>query len=250
VRPALGHAANRTSPLEPEFLSRGLVPTPARLARWVSLALLTLFALAALQAWLALRPGLQSLTRLPPLGAMPETEPVAGPTPLAPGTLSRAFTPEVQAWAPAIQRWSAAYGLDPNLVATVMQIESCGHPTAVSSAGARGLFQVMPFHFAPGEDPLDPDTNALRGLSYLAGSFDLAQGRLDLALAGYNGGHGVISRPPAAWPTETQRYAYWGTGILADIETGAVTSPRLQQWLEAGGASLCRRAGEALGLGS
>ena len=108
----------------------------------------------------------------------------------------------------------------------------------------------MPFHFAPGEDPLDPDTNALRGLSYLAGSFDLAQGRLDLALAGYNGGHGVISRPPAAWPTETQRYAYWGTGILADIETGAVTSPRLQQWLEAGGASLCRRAGEALGLGS
>ncbi|MBI1856315.1 MAG: transglycosylase SLT domain-containing protein [Chloroflexi bacterium] len=50
-------------------------------------------------------------------------------------------------WAAAISRWANASNLDPNLVAVVMQIESCGNPSARSSAGAMGLFQVMPFHF-------------------------------------------------------------------------------------------------------
>ncbi|MCX6035574.1 MAG: hypothetical protein NTV38_11465, partial [Chloroflexi bacterium] len=42
--------------------------------------------------------------------------------------LSSVFTPEVQYWTGRIQVWAAAVGLDPNLVATVMQIESCGDP--------------------------------------------------------------------------------------------------------------------------
>lgn len=232
------------------MLSGGVVPTPGRLARWVSFALTTLLGVAALQAWSVLGPGVRALPALPVLAAPAAAEPVPAATLPASGGLAPVFTPEVEAWAPAILRWSAAYGLDPNLVATVMQIESCGHSAAASRAGALGLFQVMPFHFAPGEDPLDPDTNALRGLSYLAGSFDLAQGELNLTLAGYNGGHGVISRPPAAWPSETQRYVYWGTGILSDIQAGAMVSPTLQQWLQAGGANLCHRAAVAIGLGS
>src|ERR1051326_70323 len=54
-------------------------------------------------------------------------------------TLSPVFTPEVQHWATPIMNWAAPYKLDPNLVATVMQIESCGAPHAVSSSGAQGL---------------------------------------------------------------------------------------------------------------
>jgi hypothetical protein len=49
-------------------------------------------------------------------------------------SLSPVFTPEVQYWADDIMRWSNAYGVDANLVATVMQIESCGDPQAVSLA--------------------------------------------------------------------------------------------------------------------
>ncbi|MBI3361154.1 MAG: hypothetical protein HY023_08590, partial [Chloroflexi bacterium] len=41
--------------------------------------------------------------------------------------LSPLFTPEVRHWEKDIVKWSAAYGIDPNLVATVMQIESCGN---------------------------------------------------------------------------------------------------------------------------
>src|SRR5579871_4352806 len=53
--------------------------------------------------------------------------------------LSSIFTPEVQHWTPLIYAWASAYKVDPNLIATVIQIESCGDPTALSSSGARGL---------------------------------------------------------------------------------------------------------------
>ncbi len=81
--------------------------------------------------------------------------------------LSPVFTPEVQYWAPRILKWAQAADIDPNLVATVMQIESCGDPRALSRSGAIGLFQVMPYHFTASDDPYSPDTNALRGLDYL-----------------------------------------------------------------------------------
>jgi soluble lytic murein transglycosylase-like protein len=145
----------------------------------------------------------------------------------------------VQAWGEDIARWAGGYGLDPNLVATVMQIESCGNPKAVSRAGAQGLFQVMPFHFAKGEDMLDPETNARRGLEYLALSLLKANGDAARALAGYNGGHGVIWEDPTQWPAETRQYSYWGDGIYSDARNGMATSPRLAEWLQAGGTRLC-----------
>lgn len=160
--------------------------------------------------------------------------------------LAPLFTPEVQYWAASIQHWAAVYQLDANLVATVMQIESCGAPAAVSRAGARGLFQVMPYHFGPGDNMFNPDTNAQRGLAYLAAGLARANGEAGLALAGYNGGHSLLSQPFSAWPAETQRYWYWGTGIYADARQGLAASPRLQEWLHTGGASLCARAAEAL----
>jgi soluble lytic murein transglycosylase-like protein len=157
--------------------------------------------------------------------------------------LAALFTPQVLAWKPQILRWSESYGLDPNLTATVMQIESCGNPRAVSRSGAQGLFQVMPFHFAEGEDMQDPETNARRGLPYLAESLLQSEGDVRRALAGYNGGHGVIGWDPAQWSAETQRYAYWGDGIFTDASRGRKDSPRLQEWLAAGGKGLCAEAG-------
>jgi soluble lytic murein transglycosylase-like protein len=162
-------------------------------------------------------------------------------------SISEVFTPEVKRWATDILRWSVEYELPPELVATVMQIESCGHPSIHSSAGAAGLFQVMPFHFGTDEDPRDPETNALRGLSYLSRSLELAKGNTGLALAGYNGGHGQIGRAASLWPAETQRYVRWGTAILADIQLGKLSSPGIDSWLDAGGANLCRRAAQAQG---
>ena len=161
---------------------------------------------------------------------------------IAQAPLSPVFTPEVQFWAPLIAEWAVAWEIDPNLIATVIQIESCGDPFVSSSAGAQGLFQVMPFHFDPGEDMLDIQNNASRGLAYLNGGLDRSEGHAGLALAGYNGGHSVITRGSASWANETQRYYYWGAGIYEDASAGLTESPRVAEWLEAGGGSLCDRA--------
>ena len=158
--------------------------------------------------------------------------------------ISPLFTPEIHFWGDKIMQWAVQTGLDPNLIATVMQIESCGDSRATSSAGAMGLFQVMPYHFKSGELPYYPDINALRGLGYLKKSLETARGNARLALAGYNGGIGVISRSESSWANETQRYAYWGSGIYADALQGASKSARLDEWLAHGGASLCAQARE------
>lgn len=163
------------------------------------------------------------------------------------GKLASFFTPSVQYWRKDILRWARQWQIDPNLVATVVQIESCGNPKVVSRAGAIGLFQVMPFHFSTDDNPYDPDTNAARGLAYLRRALDAFGQDARLALAGYNGGIGGASRAEALWPAETVRYAYWGSGIYAEARQGKKNSARLQEWLNAGGANLCAQAETVIG---
>jgi len=163
-------------------------------------------------------------------------------------SLSPIFTPEIHHWADSITRWAAASNLDPNLAAVVMQIESCGDPRATSRAGAMGLFQVMPYHFTAGENPYQPDTNALRGLGYLKRSLDTAGGNARLALAGYNGGIGVISRGEWSWAAETTRYVRYGFPIYEDARGGVSSSATLNEWYSRYGASLCRQAAQRLGI--
>jgi hypothetical protein len=166
----------------------------------------------------------------------------------AAGALAQIFAPEVLHWTPQIVQWAAAYDLDPNLVAIIMQVESCGDPGAVSSAGAQGLFQVMPFHFTAGENMTDPDTNARRGLNYFVEGLRYHSGDIGRTFAGYNGGHGTSAKNWSLWPSETQRYYTWTTGIYEDIQAGLNPSPTLEAWLAAGGAGLCQQAANRLDL--
>ena len=170
------------------------------------------------------------------------------PSPSTDNLLAKAFTPSVSYWSDEIRTWADVWDLDPLLVATVMQIESCGDPAALSPAGAQGLFQVMPYHFEPGEDPFDPDTNARRGLAYLHQSYLLSDGNIELTLAGYNGGHGQIPREKSLWPGETQRYTQWGTAIFQEAALGEEGGKALSAWLTAGGWRLCKTAEEILML--
>lgn len=168
--------------------------------------------------------------------------------PVTSGAISPIFTKEIQHWGNHIVRWANAAGVDPNLAATVMQIESCGDPRATSRSGATSLFQVMPFHFDFGENPYDPETNALRGMDYLSRSLQAGGGDARLALAGYNGGIGVISRSEWAWPSETKRYVLYGAPIYEDARNGVTSSASLTEWYQKFGAGLCRQAAERLGI--
>ena len=220
--------------------------------RLIPLEILLLSVLAGFLAVSGIRALINSNTNVP---AAAETAVAGAALALSPGgeaeaatALAPIFTPEVRHWAEKIVGWAGLFGVDPNLVATVMQIESCGAPGGVSGSGAQGLFQVMPFHFDAGENMLDPDTNAARGVAYLALGLSRASGNAGLALAGYNGGHSVIGRDSSLWSAETQRYWYWGAGIYQDALDGQTQSGRLQEWLQAGGASLCGQADQQLGL--
>ena len=163
------------------------------------------------------------------------------------GSISPAFAAPIQHWEPEIMKWAAQQNLDPNIVATIMQIESCGDPQAVSSAGAQGLFQVMPGHFEAGEVMVDPDTNAMRGLNYYNVGLGYHNGDKFLSFAGYNGGHGTAARDYNSWPNETQRYYYWAKGIYEEIQMSD-SSSTLQEWLNAGGSGLCQQAANRLGI--
>lgn len=156
--------------------------------------------------------------------------------------LAPLFTPTVDYWAPAIYRWAQQHQLNPNLIATVIQIESCGHPYIESPAQAQGLFQVVPlYHFEAGENQLDIETNAQAGLAHLqqclSASRDMnADGVPDqdadvgLTLVCYNGGFGAMYTSPSNWVQESQAYYTWGTGIWADASQGAASSPTLDRW--------------------
>jgi soluble lytic murein transglycosylase-like protein len=164
------------------------------------------------------------------------------------GQIAPLFTPSVQYWGADIARWAGENGIDPNLLATVMQIESCGDEDAVSSAGAQGLFQVMPFHFSTNEDMIDPETNAARSTDFLELCLDYANADPRLAMACYNGGPSVVNRPFSTWAHETQRYYVWGATIYQDAQASLDTSESLNTWLNAGGSNLCRRAESGLGI--
>jgi len=174
--------------------------------------------------------------------------PATNDAPTAPSVLSSIFTREVVYWEPQILAWSELHGVDPDVTAILMQIESCGDPQALSPAGARGLFQVMPFHFEAGEDSFEPQTNAARGLAYYAERLVQTNGDIGRAFAGYNGGHVAAAGNWDSWAAETQSYYIWATGLYEDAKAGFAESTTLQRWLSAGGASLCRQAAERLNL--
>ncbi len=181
-----------------------------------------------------------------------KTNPLPLPSAAPPDSRSTSISPifrmEVQHWADSISGWASASNLNPNLVATIMQIESCGDPRAVSSAGAMGLFQVMPFHFLATDNPYNPNTNAARGLAYLARSLEFANGDAHLAMAGYNGGLAIIQHAEWTWPAHKKRYVPYGTPIYYDAISGLESSAALNEWYEKYGVSLCKQAHQRLSL--
>jgi len=110
---------------------------------------------------------------------------------------------------PLIRNVSRAVGVDPALVAAVIDVESGFNRRAVSPAGAQGLMQLMPAT-AQGfgvSDVYDPVQNVAAGTLYLDQMLRQFSGNLSYALAAYNAGEANVRSyggiPPFA---ETQAY--------------------------------------------
>ena len=89
-----------------------------------------------------------------------------------------------------------------------------------------------------------PKPTPCAGLNYLTRSLQAADGNARLALAGYNGGIGVIARSEWNWPAQTKRYVYYGAPIYADAINGATSSSMLDEWYRKYGAGVMQQTGE------
>ncbi|MDP1674260.1 MAG: lytic transglycosylase domain-containing protein [Burkholderiales bacterium] len=90
-------------------------------------------------------------------------------------------------------------GLDPQLVLGLIQVESAFRKYAVSSAGARGYMQVMPFWAkligAADHNLFHLRTNLRYGCTILRHYLDIEKGNLFRALGRYNGSLGKAEYP-------------------------------------------------------
>lgn len=100
------------------------------------------------------------------------------------------------------------YGVDPALLSAVAGTESGYRPQAVSSAGARGLMQIMPATARGlGIDPMDPAQAVDGAARLLSGYLKTYGGDVDLALAAYNAGPGAVKKYGGVPPYhETRTY--------------------------------------------
>jgi hypothetical protein len=101
------------------------------------------------------------------------------------------------------------HGVSVDLVRAVIGVESEFDAYAVSSKGAQGLMQLMPFtarRFGV-NNPFDPRQNIFGGTQYLRFLLDLFAGDVNLAVAAYNAGENAVQRFKGIPPfRETQGY--------------------------------------------
>jgi len=112
-------------------------------------------------------------------------------------------------YADAIAAAADRNAIERALLAAVAKVESGFNPYAVSPRGACGILQLMPGtakRFGV-KNVFDVTQNIEGGARYLRWLLDRFDGRVDLALAGYNAGEGAVDRhrglPPYA---ETEWY--------------------------------------------
>lgn len=115
----------------------------------------------------------------------------------------------------AVELYSNQHGVDSNLVKAIIKVESNFDPNVVSSAGAKGLMQLMPENCkALGvEDPFNIEQNIEGGVKHIKEYIDRYDGDIEMALMAYNGGptrmmnRGVTSIDDIyKMPKETQNY--------------------------------------------
>lgn len=173
-------------------------------------------ALPAAQLWLVKRDAtLLSTDRRPPDAILP-----------SPPSLSRSVESAPPAYRSLIHEISARHAQPPELVASIIRVESNFNSRAISRKGARGLMQLMPetARRLGVRNVFDDRENIEAGVRHLHHLFARFSGDVRLALAAYNAGEETVKRhrgiPPYA---ETRAYVARVLEFSGWLEAGPLT---------------------------
>jgi soluble lytic murein transglycosylase-like protein len=131
---------------------------------------------------------------------------IGGPEPAEPPAPAAKAPEGIDA---AVERIAAEQGLSPQLIHSVIKVESNYNALAVSNKGALGIMQLIPetarrFGVA---NVFNPVENIQGGAKYLRYLLDLYNNSYPLALAAYNAGEKAVERYGGIPPfVETQNY--------------------------------------------
>ena len=124
-----------------------------------------------------------------------------------------------------IQYEASRAGLDPQLILALITVESKFNKYAVSSKGARGMMQVMPFWQAQigtsNQNLFDIETNIRYGCTILRYYWEHQGFDMSRALAAYNGSQGETWYPKLVMDAY---YTYWQSAEVIEIKNGKVVT--------------------------
>ena len=111
-----------------------------------------------------------------------------------------------QRYAELVSKYANEYNVPEDVIYATIKVESSFDPDAVSSAGARGLMQMLPstFEWLTGNEHLaehlpsnllfDPEVSIRYGVYYLKYLYTKFDYKWDVACAAYNGGEGNVAK--------------------------------------------------------
>lgn len=104
-------------------------------------------------------------------------------------------------------------GIEPQIIFALIEVESNFRADAVSSAGAIGLMQVMPFWTdvlskGSSRELYEPRLNIRYGCLILRHYLDIEKGNLDRALGRYNGSLGKMTYPNLVYDRLDRNWEY------------------------------------------
>ena len=114
-----------------------------------------------------------------------------------------------------IEKYAKKYGMDANLIRSVIKAESDFNPRCTSEVGAQGLMQLMPENskYYGVTNPYDIDQNISAGTQLLKSYLNMYGGNTEMALAAYTAGPGTLQRRGVSsssdfykLPSETRHY--------------------------------------------
>jgi hypothetical protein len=122
-----------------------------------------------------------------------------------------------------IQYEAVRAAIDPQLVLSIITIESKFNKYAISNSGAEGLMQVMPFWQKQigdnNQSLFDMETNIRYGCTILRYYIKKEHGDINKALARYNGSIGKTWYPELV---EKAYNTYWTPATIVSIKNGQV----------------------------